>query len=291
MEDYIVSATAADGLVRAVAAVTTNMVREAKTIHNLSAVASTALGRTLTAAALMSKSLKGEKNTLTIQIKGNGPLGGIIVVSDAKANVRGYVNNPDLPTELNSEGKLDVSGAVGKEGYVNVIKDLGLKEPYIGYVRLVSGEIAEDMAQYFYDSEQIPSVVSLGVYLDKDESIIDAGGFIIQLMPGATEDIITELENKISTLPPVTILLSEGKNPEYVLETVLGGMNLKIAEKSPCGYLCNCSRDRMESNLISLGEEEILDIIEEQHEAELHCHFCNRKYHFTEENLRSLLKK
>ncbi len=285
MEDYIISATAADGTIRAISAATTNIVREAATIHGLSAVASAALGRTLTAAVMMSKSLKGDKDTLTIQIRGGGPLGGIVVVSDSKANVRGYVHNPDVASYLNSSGKLDVSGAVGKDGYINVIKDLGLKEPYIGYVNLISGEIAEDIAYYFYSSEQIPSVVSLGVLVDSDGSIICSGGFIIQLMPGAGEDIAAELEDRANSVPPVTKLLSEGKSPEHILETVLNGMNLKIAGKSQCRYLCNCSRDRMEANLISLGKKEILDIAGEQHGAELQCHFCNKKYWFSEKEL------
>ena len=291
MEDYIINATAAGGTIRALAAVTTNIVKEAQMTHSLSAVASAALGRTLTVAGLMSKLLKGEKDKLTIQIRGNGPLGGIIVVSDSAANLRGYVYNPDVSLELNSSGKLDVSAAVGKEGYVNVIKDLGLKEPYIGYVKLVSGEIAEDMAYYFYYSEQLPSVVSLGVFINADESVDTAGGFLIQVMPGAEEGVITELENRINSIPPVTKLLTEGNSPENILEMIFDGLDLKIYDKSPCRYVCNCSRERMEANLISLGKQEIQDIINEQHEAELCCHFCNKTYKFSDKELMALIEE
>lgn len=290
VEDYVVRATAAEGMVRAFAAVTTNMVREARDLHGLSPAASAALGRTLTAAALMSKTLKGEKDTLTIQIKGEGPLGGIIAVSDSNANVRGYVYNPDVHIPLNSAGKLDVSGAIGGNGYLNVIKDLGLKEPYIGYVNLVSGEIGEDIAYYYAYSEQVPSVVSLGVLIDVDGSILYAGGFIIQLMPGAEEELVDFLEKRINSLPAVTTLLSGGKDAEGILELILEEKGLVVADKVPCRYVCNCSRDRMERNILSLGEKEIRDIISEQHGAELQCHFCNKKYKFSEEDLLKLIE-
>jgi len=290
MSDYIVRATAAEGAIRAFAAVTTRMVGEAASIHNLSPVASAALGRTMTAAAIMSRMrLTSEEDALTIQIKGNGPLGGIVVASDYESNVRGYVYNPDVDIPLNSMGKLDVGGAVGKVGYMNVIMDLGLKEPYIGYVDLVTGEIGDDVAYYFAKSEQTPSIVALGVLVDVDGSILNAGGYIVQLMPGAGDDIIDYLEEKIRTLAPVTKLLSEGKTPEDILEMLFGEKSLKIAEKSPCRFVCNCSRERMERNLISLGRDELADMIEEQHGAELQCHFCNKKYYFSEEELKSLI--
>jgi molecular chaperone Hsp33 len=290
MKDYTIRATAADGMVRAFAAITTEMVREARNLHSLSPVASAALGRTLTAAALMSKSLKGEKDKLTIQIKGEGPLGGIVVVSDSHANVRGYVYNPDVHLPLNNIGKLDVSGAIGPRGHLNVIRDLGLKEPYIGYVDLISGEIAEDIAYYYLVSEQIPSVVALGVLLDVDGSIINAGGYILQLMPGASEELIDFLEKKVSTLNSVTSLLSEGKDAEAILEMILGERGLVIFDREVCRYECNCSRDRMERNLISLGEKELIEMINDDHGAELQCHFCNKKYFFTEKELRNLIK-
>lgn len=291
MEDYIVSATAANTTIRAFAAVTTNTAREAREIHKLSPVAAAALGRTLTAAALMSKSLKGENNSITIQIKGNGPMGGLIAIADSKANVRGYVYRPQIYLPLNEDGKLDVAGAIGTDGYLNVIMDLGLKEPYIGYVNLVSGEIAEDIAYYYAYSEQVPSVVSLGVLVNSDESVQNAGGFFIQLMPDADEASISYLEKKIAQIPPVTTLLSEGKSPEDILEMILGEKDMVLTGKSPCGYQCNCTWDRMERNMISLGPKEIIDLINEQHGAEAQCYFCNKKYYFDEEKLRSLLEE
>ncbi|MCX7710199.1 MAG: Hsp33 family molecular chaperone HslO [Clostridia bacterium] len=290
MEDYIVRATAAEGTIRAVAAITTEMVNEARNIHGLSPVASAALGRTMTAAALMSMSLKNPKDVLTLQVKGDGPLGGIVVVTDTFANVRGYVYNPEVSIPLNEYGKLDVGSAVGREGYLNVIKDLGLKEPYVGYVKLVTGEIGDDLAYYYASSEQVPSVVSLGVLVNSDESIANAGGFIIQLMPGAGDDIIDFLEAKINEIPPVTKLLSEGKSPEDILQLILGEKEMRFIDSMGCRYLCNCSRERMERAIISLGREEIKNIIEEQHGAELHCHFCNEKHHFSEEDLKKILE-
>lgn len=288
MEDYVIRATAAEGTVRAVAAITTNMVKDAMNVHGLSPLASVALGRTMTAASLMSTFLKGEKDTLTLQIKGDGPLGGIVVVSDSSANIRGYVYNPLVYLPLKENGKYDVAGAIG-EGYLNVIRDLGLKEPYIGYVDLLSGEIAEDLTYYFASSEQIPSVVSLGVLTNAEEFILCSGGFIIQLMPGAEEDTISLIEEKIIGLPSVTKLLSEGKTVEDILELILGDMNLKIGEKTSCKYKCNCSRERMERNLMALGKKEIVSLVEDQHGAETECHFCKSKYQFTEEELLALI--
>ncbi len=289
MRDQIVRAVAADGTIRAFAAVTTHLVEEARLMHDASGVAIAALGRTLTAAAIMSKMLKSENDVLTIQIKGDGPLGSIVTVVDAEANVRGYVNNPFVELPLNSLGKFDVSGAVGKNGYLNVIRDLGLKEPYVGYVELYTGEIGEDIAYYYAFSEQVPSVVSLGVLVAPDGRVINAGGYIIQMMPGAEDGLAEALENRIGSLKPVTTLLEEGKSPEDLLKLILGEMGLEITEEYPCKYLCNCSRERMERNLISLGEKEILEIASEQHGAELQCHFCNRKYYFTENELLGLI--
>ncbi|WP_010245894.1 Hsp33 family molecular chaperone HslO [Acetivibrio cellulolyticus] len=290
MEDYVIRATAAEGTVRAIAAITTNMVKDAMNIHGLSPLASVALGRTMTAASLMSTFLKGSKDTLTIQIKGDGPLGGIVVVSDSSANVRGYVHNPLIYLPLNENGKYDVAGAIGSNGYLNVIRDLGLKEPYIGYVDLVTGEIAEDIAYYFASSEQVPSVVALGVLTNSEEFILSSGGFIIQLMPGADENTISLIEEKISGIPSVTKLLSEGKTPEDILELILGDMNLKIGEKAPCKYQCNCTRERMERNIMSLGKNEIMSMVEEQHGAETQCYFCNSKYQFSEKELLDLIE-
>lgn len=289
MDDHIIRATAADGTIRAFAAVTKDLVQEAHIIHGTSGLAAAALGRTLTAAAMMSRMFKNEKDVLTIQIKGDGPLGGIIAVSDYQSNVRGYVYNPEVYLPLTPAGKFDVSGAVGKKGYLNVIKDMGLREPYIGYVDLVSGEIGEDIAYYFAFSEQVPTVVSLGVLVGADGNISTAGGYIIQLMPGADESIIEFLEDKVLLADSITYMLSEGLGPSEVLGKLLGEKDLEINDKLPCRYLCNCSRERMERNLISLGAKEIIDMADEQHEAELQCHFCNKKYHFTEEELRGLV--
>lgn len=290
MEDYIITATAAGATVRVFAAVTTNMVREAQETHGLTPVTTAALGRTITATAIMSKMLKGEKDSLTVQIKGDGPIGGIVAVSDCNANVRGYVYNPEVSIPLKSNGKLDVSGAVGEKGYMNVIRDLGLKEPYIGYVHLVSGEIGEDIAYYYASSEQIPTVVALGVLIDTDYSVLQAGGYLIQLMPDADEKIINYIENTVASIPSISSLLYNGEAPEGILDIIFGEKDLKIIGKSPCKYVCNCSKDRMERNIISLGKKEILSIIEEQHEAEVQCHFCNKKYLITEEELLALIE-
>ena len=289
MEDHIVRATAAGGAVRAFAAVTKDLVQKAHITHGTSGVASAALGRTLTAAAMMGRMFKNEKDMLTIQIKGDGPLGGIIAVSDAQSNVRGYVYEPQVYLPLNAAGKFDVAQAVGKNGYLNVIKDMGLKEPYVGYVELVSGEIGEDMAYYYASSEQIPTVVSLGVLVDTDEQVVTAGGYIIQLMPGADESIIEFIEDKVFLADSITYMLSVGMDAQAVLNSLLGEKELQITDRLPCKYQCNCSRERMERNLISLGAKELEEMAEEQHGAELQCHFCNTKYQFTEAELRELI--
>ncbi len=290
MENYVIRATAAEGTVRAFAAVTTEMVRKAQKTHGLSHVASAALGRALTAAVMMSKLLKNRNDTITLQVKGEGPLGGIVVVADTIGNVKGYVYNPDAYVPLNEKGKLDVGAAIGKSGYLNVIKDFGLKEPYIGYVPLVTGEIGEDVAYYFAYSEQVPSVVALGALIDTDGSILKAGGYIIQLMPGAEDSLISFIENTVNSLPSITQLLLKGETPESILDLILGSKGLKITDKTSCNYNCNCSRDRMERNLISLGKTELLSLIEEQHGAEVQCHFCNNKYQFSEDELKELVE-
>ncbi len=289
MADHIVRATAAGGMVRAFAAATKDLVQQAHIIHGTSGVASAALGRTLTAAAIMGRMFKSEKDVLTIQIKGDGPLGGIIAVSDAHSNVRGYVYEPQVYLPLNAAGKFDVAQAVGKNGYLNVIKDMGLKEPYVGYVELVSGEIGEDMAYYFASSEQIPTVVSLGVLVDADENVVTAGGYVIQLMPGADESIIEFIEDKVFFADSITYMLSVGMDAQAVLESLLGEKELQITDRLPCKYQCNCSRERMERSLISLGAKELQEMADEQHGAELQCHFCNTKYQFTEDELRELI--
>ncbi len=289
MSDYIVRALAGDGAIRAFAATTKDTVQKAREVHHTSPVASAALGRMLTAAAMMGTMLKGDKDLVTLQIRGLGPLKGVVVSGDSKARVKGYVFNPNVDIPSKYPGKLDVGGAVG-EGYMSVIKDIGLKEPYAGRIQLVSGEIAEDLTYYFAQSEQIPSAIGLGVLVDVDTSIKQAGGFIIQLMPDAPESMISKLEEKLNTIPYVTNLLEEGKTPEEILAVILGDMELKILDKVPAEFYCNCDKKRVEKALISIGREELEKIIREDKKADLHCHFCSKEYHFTEEELKKLLE-
>lgn len=289
MQDYVIRATAANGSIRAFAASTRNLVQHAREIHHTSPVASAALGRMLTAAAMMGGMLKGEKDLVTLQIRSLGPLKGIVVSGDSHCRVKGYVFNPNVDIPCKYPGKLDVSGAIG-EGYMSVIKDIGLKEPYAGRIQLVSGEIAEDLTYYFAQSEQVPSAVGLGVLVDTDTSIRQAGGFMIQLMPDATEEVISALEQRLNTIPYVTDLLDMGKTPEDILEMILGDMELKIMDKVPAEFYCNCTKERVEKALISIGRDELEKIINEDKKANLHCHFCSKEYDFTEEELRTLLE-
>ena len=288
MDDYILRATAADGLIRAFAATTKNTVQTARTLHNTTPVASAALGRLLTAGAMMGTMLKGEKDLVTLQIKGDGPIEGLLVTADSKGRVKGYPFNPNVDIPPKSPIKLDVGGAVGK-GHLTVIKDLGLKEPYVGKTELVSGEIAEDLTYYYAKSEQIPTAIALGVLVDTDTSIKAAGGFIIQLMPGATLEIATMLEERITHLKYITELLDRGETPETILDAVLGDMDLEIIDKMPTEFYCDCSRERVEKALISIGEKDLKTILEEDKKAEISCHFCNKVYNFDEADLKKLL--
>lgn len=288
MDDYILRATAADGLIRAFAATTKNTVQTARTLHNTTPVASAALGRLLTAGAMMGTMLKGEKDLVTLQIKGDGPIEGLLVTADSKGRVKGYPFNPNVDIPPKSPVKLDVGGAVGK-GYLTVIKDLGLKEPYVGKTELVSGEIAEDLTYYYAKSEQIPTAIALGVLVDTDTSIKAAGGFIIQLMPGATLEVATMLEERITHLKYITELLDRGETPETILDAVLGDMDLEIIDKMPTEFYCDCSRERVEKALISIGENDLRTILEEDKKAEISCHFCNKVYNFDEADLKKLL--
>lgn len=286
--DYILRATAGEGSVRAFIANTRETVQQAFLYHQTSPVMSAALGRALTAVSMMGSMLKSDTDLITIKINGNGEGKGLVVTGDSKARVKGYVFNPIVDIPLKPNGKLDVQNALG-EGTLTVIKDLGLKEPYVGQIPLISGEIAEDLTYYFAKSEQTPSAVSLGVLVDRDYSIKQAGGFIIQVMPDANEDIINALENKLATMKPFTTLLEEGNSIEDILNMLLGEFNVNILDKIPVEYYCNCSRERVEKALISLGEKEIQDIIKEDKGANLHCHFCNKDYVFNEEDLKKLL--
>lgn len=288
MGDYILRATAANDSIRAFAATTKDTVQKARELHDTTPVASAALGRLLTAGAMMGVMLKNEDDLVTLQIKGDGPLEGELVTADCKGRVKGYVFNPHVDIPPKSPEKLDVGGAVGK-GFLTVIKDLGLKEPYVGKTELISGEIAEDIAYYYATSEQVASAVALGVLVDKDTSIKEAGGFIIQLMPGVSEEIISKLEFRINTIPYITELLSMGDTPESILKLILGDMDLKIIDKIPTEYFCGCSRERVEKALLAIGEKDLQQLLEEDKKAELSCHFCNKVYNFDENDLKRLL--
>ena len=288
MSDYIVRATAGNGSIRAFAATTRDLVQHAREIHHTSPVASAALGRMLTAAAMMGSMLKGDKDLLTLQVRGDGPLQGVVVTSDSKSQVKGYVFNPNVEIPDLIPGKLNVSGAIGA-GHLSVIKDIGMREPYAGKIELVTGEIAEDLTYYFAQSEQTPSAIGLGVLVETDTSIRRAGGFIIQLLPDATDEMIDRLEKKLATIPYVSDLLDMGQTPEGILEMILGDFDLKIMDKIPTTFYCNCTRERVEKALISIGKDELEKIIREDKKANLHCHFCSKEYDFNEEQLVALL--
>ena len=290
MQDYIIRATAADAYIRAFAATTRDLVEEARSRHNTSPVATAALGRTLTAGAMMGSMMKGDDDLLTIQIKGDGPICGIVVTANSKAEVKGYVYEPNVLLHANANGKLDVSGAIGK-GSLCVIRDVGLKEPYVGQTDLVSGEIAEDLTYYYAVSEQIPSAVALGVLMNKENTVRRAGGFILQVMPGADDDMLAKIEDSLKDLPPVTSLLDEGYTPETILERVLGEFGLVITDKMPTRFACNCSKERVEKALITVGEKDLRSLIAEGKPVELNCHFCNSSYTFTIDELQELLRR
>ena len=288
MKDYIVRATAGDGQIRAFAATTGNLVEEARKRHDTSPVATAALGRLLTAGAMMGGMMKNETDVLTLQIKGDGPLGGITVTADAKGDVKGYVDHPEamMPPK---NGKLDVGGAVGI-GLLNVIKDMGLKEPYVGQTILQTSEIAEDLTYYFATSEQVPSSVGLGVLMNKDNTVHCAGGFIVQVMPFISDEVLDKLEENIKNLSSVTTMLDVGKTPEGMLEVLLSGMDLEITDTLPVEFACNCSKDRVRKALISIGREELQSMIDDGETIEVNCHFCNKNYNFTVDELKQMIQ-
>ena len=290
MGDYIVRATAADHQIRAFAITSREMVEQARSIHNTSPVATAALGRLLTAGAMMGSMMKGDADLLTLQIKGAGAIGGITVTADSKARVKGYVDEPMVLLPPNAKGKLDVSGAIGP-GTLRVIKDLGLKEPYVGTVELQTGEIAEDLTYYFAASEQVPSAVGLGVLMNKDNTVRQAGGFIVQVMPFAEEATIAKLEENVQKIQSVTTLLEQGHTPESLLEQVLDGFDIEINDTIPTEFYCNCSKSRVERALISIGRKELNELIQEGKDVELNCHFCNQNYVFSVEELKEILRK
>ncbi|MEE0058273.1 MAG: Hsp33 family molecular chaperone HslO [[Bacteroides] pectinophilus] len=288
--DYIVRATAANHQIRAFAISSTNTIEEARQRHNTSPIATVALGRLMSAGAMMGAMMKGDDDIITIQIKGDGPIGGLTVTADAKANVKGYVNHPEVMLPLNSAGQLDVEKALGI-GVLSVIKDIGLKEPYVGDTILVTSDVTQDITYYFATSEQVPTSVGLNVIMSKDNTVKSAGGFIIQLLPDASEEIISALEKKIKEVKNVTTMLEHGYTPEQMLEELLGEFGLDILDKIPTQFYCNCSKERMSRALISIGRKELSSLIEEGRTIEVNCHFCGSHYNFDVEELKDLLKK
>lgn len=288
--DYIVRATAANHQIRAFAISSTNTIEEARQRHNTSPIATVALGRLMSAGAMMGTMMKGDDDIITIQIKGDGPIGGLTVTADAKANVKGYVNHPEVMLPLNSAGQLDVEKALGI-GVLSVIKDIGLKEPYVGDTILVTSDVTQDITYYFATSEQVPTSVGLSVIMSKDNTVKSAGGFIIQLLPDASEEIISALEKKIKEVKNVTTMLEHGYTPEQMLEELLGEFGLDILDKIPTQFYCNCSKERMSRALISIGRKELSSLIEEGRTIEVNCHFCGSHYNFDVEELKDLLKK
>lgn len=290
MKDYLVKALAYNGEVRAYSVCSTSIVKEAQQRHDTWSNASAALGRTLTAGVMMGAMLKGDQK-LTLKVEGNGPIGHILVDSNAKGEVRGYVQNPHVQTELNQYGKIDVARAVGTEGFVSVIKDLGMKEPFSGQVPIVLGELGEDFTYYFAVSEQTPSSVGVGVLVNPDHSILASGGFIIQMMPGVSEATISAIEARLKTIKPVSKLVEEGLSPEEILYEVLGKEEVTIIETMDVQFKCQCSRERIEGALLSIGKNELQLLLEEDGEAEVKCHFCNEAYHFSENDLKGLIEQ
>lgn len=290
MENYIVRATAANAQIRAFACTTRALVEEARKAHNTSPVMTAALGRLLTAGAMMGSMLKGDKDLLTLQIRGDGPARGLTVTADSKGMVKGYAMVSDVILPANAVGKLDVAGALGS-GNLSVIKDMGLKEPYVGQVALQTGEIAEDLTYYFATSEQVPSSVGLGVLMERDNTVKQAGGFIIQLMPFTEEEVVEKLEQNLSQVASVTSMLEEGKSPEDILRILLEGFDVEIMEISETRFACNCSKSRIEKALISIGRKDIQEMIDDGEPIEVKCQFCNTGYEFSIEDLKAIYRK
>ncbi|MEG1072458.1 MAG: Hsp33 family molecular chaperone HslO [Oscillospiraceae bacterium] len=287
--DELIRMIATGAPVKAIAISGKDLVERARQIHKTLPVATAALGRTLLATSMIGSQLKNEEGSVTVRIKGDGPLGAINVVSDAQGNVRGYLQNGQIDLKLRPDGKLNVGAAVGMVGSLTVIQDLNLKEPYVGTVPLVSGEIAQDFAAYFAESEQVPTVCALGVLVDRDQSVLQAGGYLIQLLPGADEETISKIEAGVAALGPVTAALERGMDSEALLRSALEGFELELLDRRPVAYRCYCQRSRVTRALISMGADELRSLIEEEGEANLTCQFCDKVYHFTKEELESLL--
>lgn len=290
MADYIVRGMAANNQIRVFAATTKELVEHARQAHNTSPIATAALGRLLTAGAMMGSMCKGEKDMLTLQIQCSGPIQGLIVTADAAANVKGYVYNPNVMLPPSDKGKLDVGKALDL-GVLSVIKDMGLKEPYMGQTQLVSGEIAEDLTYYFATSEQVPSAVALGVLMNKDNTVKQAGGFIIQLMPFAEDGLAEKLEGKLAGITSITSLLEQDMTPEDIISQVLGDFGIEITDNIPTRFYCNCSKERVEKAIVSVGSKELKDMIADNKPVEVNCHFCNKKYTFDIEELKEILRR
>ena len=288
--DYIVRATAANAQIRVFACSTKNLVERARQIHNTSPVMTAALGRLLTAGCMMGVMLKGDKDVLTLQIKGAGAGKGVTVTADSKGDVKGYVIEPVVVLPPNAKGKLDVAGAIGP-GYLRVIKDMGLKEPYIGQTELQTSEIAEDLTYYFATSEQVPSSVGLGVLMEKDNTVKQAGGFIVQLMPFTQDSVIDKLEENLSKVTSVTSMLDAGMNPQQMIEYLLDGLDPVIVDDMPCAYTCNCTRERVEKAIISVGKADIESMINDGEPIEVNCDFCDKHYEFSVDDLRRMYRK
>lgn len=289
-EDYIVRAMAADNQIRAFAITSRNIVETARQHHNTSPVATAALGRLLTGGAMMGVMMKGDDDILTLMMKGDGPINGVTVTADSHGNVKGYVGNPNVVIPANAKGKLDVAGAVGP-GFLNVIKDMGMKEPYSSQTMLQTCEIAEDLTYYFATSEQVPSAVGLGVLMNKENTVRQAGGFIIQLMPFAEEKVIAALEQKIQNVTSVTAMLDAGNTPEQILENLLGDLGVEFTDTMETRFHCNCSKKRVSRAIISIGKKELQNMIDDGEEIEVNCHFCNTNYKFSVEELEALKKE
>lgn len=290
MNSYILRGHAKDYSVRIFAADTKSLVEKTRTTHGSSPVATAALGRTLTAGSMMGTMMKGEKDKLTITLRGKGPIGNVVVVGNSKGIVKGYVSNPQIDIPLRPDGKLDVGGAIGTEGEIVVVKDLGMKEPYIGKYELVTGEVADDLTAYFAYSEQQPSAVALGVLIDTDCSVKAAGGFIVQIMPEANEDTISKLERNLNKIPSLSFMLGDGMTIDQIVEILMAEIPYEISDKIPVDFVCDCHRERIEQVLISLGKEELVRLRDEEDEkVEVVCHFCNEKYNFERHHLDEII--
>lgn len=291
MADYMVNAITTNGAIRVIAADTTQLCAKAQKIHKMMPTAAAALGRALTAAAIMGSMQKSRDDSITLQFNGGGPIGRVLAVGNGNAEVKGYVDNPLVDLPLNDKGKLDVGGAVGKDGMLSIVRDLGLKEPYVGQVPLVNGEIAEDITFYYANSEQIPTAVALGVLIDVDYTVKAAGGFILQVLPGAYDEDIDNVEKTVASISSVTQMLENGKTPEDIVQALLSGYEIEYFDNETPKYVCDCSRERTDRALISIGKEELEKIINEDQKAEITCHFCDKAYKYTKKELEKLLEK